>query len=90
MTNNKTASTCEPLVYELKKLNRATIVGEKTAGAMLNGEKFELYNNFVMYIPTADYYASDGYRIDQNGIRPNVETKSDEALDKVLNELIKD
>ena len=90
LTNNKTASTCEPLVYELKKLNRATIVGEKTAGAMLNGEKFELYNNFVMYIPTADYYASDGYRIDQNGIRPNVETKSDEALDKVLNELIKD
>ncbi len=90
LTNTKTASTCEPLVYELKKQNRATIVGEKTAGAMLNGEKFELFNNFVMYIPTADYYASDGFRIDQNGIKPNVETKSDEALDKVMNELIKD
>lgn len=89
LTNKKTASTCEPLVYELKKQNRATIVGEKTAGAMLNGEKFELFNNFVMYIPTADYYASDGFRIDQNGIKPNIETKSDDALDKVLNELIK-
>ncbi len=57
---------------------------------MLNGEKFELSNNFVVYIPTADYYTSDGYRIDQNGIKPNIETKSDDALEKVMNELIKD
>ena len=89
LINKKTASTCEPLVYELKQQKRAIIVGEKTAGAMLNGEKFDLFNNFHMYIPTADYYTSDGYRIEQNGVKPTIETKPEEALTKVLNELIK-
>ena len=90
LVNKKTASTCEPLVYELKQQKRATIVGEKTAGAMLNAEKFELFNNFYMYIPTADYYTSDSYRIEQIGVKPDIETKPEEALNKVLTELIKD
>ena len=41
-------------------------------------------------IPTADYYTSDGYRIEQNGVKPDIETKSEEALNKVLSELISD
>lgn len=85
LTNNKTASTCEPIVYELKKQNRAIIIGETTAGSMLNGEMFDLVNGFKMFIPTADYYSSDGYRIDQNGVKPNVETKSDDALNRAIN-----
>ncbi|MFN3917451.1 MAG: S41 family peptidase [Flavobacteriales bacterium] len=89
LTNSKTASTCEPIVYGLKQQKRATIIGEKTAGAMLNGELFELDKGFKMVIPTADYYASDGYRIDQNGVKPNIETKQEEALDYVMKNLIK-
>ncbi len=90
LTNKKTASTCEPIVYELIQQKRATIVGEKTAGAMLNAEKFNLYNNFYIYVPTADYYTSDGFRIEQNGVTPNVETKSEVAFQKVFTELIKE
>lgn len=84
LTNNKTASTCEPIVYELKKQNRAIIIGETTAGSMLNGEMFNLDNGFKMFIPTADYYSSDGYKIDQKGVKPNIETKSEEALNKAM------
>jgi C-terminal processing protease CtpA/Prc len=40
-----------------------------------------------MYIPTADY-TSDGCRIEQNGVLPDIETKS-ESIGKVINELIK-
>lgn len=89
LTNNSTASTCEPLVYGLKQQKRAIIIGEKTAGAMLNGEIFKLDKGFKMVIPTADYYTSDGYKIDQNGVKPNIETKQEEALDYVLKNLIK-
>ena len=89
LINRKTASTCEPIVYELKKQNRAVIIGETTAGAMLNGEMFDLSNGFEMFIPTADYYASDGFKIDQKGVKPNIETKSEEALNKAMN-LIED
>jgi C-terminal processing protease CtpA/Prc len=79
LTNKKTGSACEPIVYGLKQHKRATIIGEKTAGGMLNGEFFELEKGFSMYIPTADYYASDGFRIDQKGIKPNIKIKQEKA-----------
>lgn len=75
LTNKRTASTCEPIVYELQRQKRALIIGETTAGAMLNGEMFSLNENFKMFIPTADYYTSDGFKIDQKGVKPNIETK---------------
>lgn len=89
LTNGRTASTCEPIVYGLKQQKRATIVGEKTAGAMLNGEIFDLDKGFKMIIPTADYYTSDGYRIDQNGVQPDIEVKQEAALEYVISNLIK-
>lgn len=90
LTNQNTASTCEPIVYTLKKEKQATIVGEKTAGAMLNGETFNLSYDYTLIVPTADYVASDGYRIDQNGVLPDIEVPGAEALDYVLDNLISD
>lgn len=87
LTNNGTASTCEPIVYELQKRKRAVIAGEKTAGAMLNGEIFDLDKGFKMIIPTADYYTSDGFRIDRNGVKPDIETGQEDALKTVLDKL---
>lgn len=82
LTNKNTASTCEPIVYELQKQKRAVIIGDTTAGAMLNGEVFELEKGFKMFIPTADYYTSDGFRIDQKGVKPDV--FSEDPLKKAL------
>jgi hypothetical protein len=89
LTNKRTGSACEPVVYGFKQHKRATIIGEKTAGAMLNGEYFELERGFGMFIPTADYYASDGFRIDQKGVKPNIKVKQEKALDYVMKKLIK-
>lgn len=88
VTNHNTASTCEPIVYSLKEANRAVVVGERTAGAMLNGEFFELSNGFSLIVPTADYYTADGYRIDQNGVKPTIETAPETAIKYVLEKLI--
>jgi hypothetical protein len=89
LINKRTASTCEPLVYALKQHKLATLVGETTAGAMMNGEIFDLDKGFKMVIPTADYYTSDGYRIDRKGVAPDVPVKSAQALDYVEKNLIK-
>jgi hypothetical protein len=89
LTSRKTASTCEPLVYGAKQYKLATIVGEKTAGMMLNGEMFELSEGFRLFLPTAEYYTADGYRIDMNGVEPDVEIDAKQALDYVLENLIK-
>jgi len=88
ITNSKTASTCEPIVHGLKKVNRATIVGKTTAGAMLNGEIFKLNRGFSLYVPTADYYTTDGFRIDQNGVNPNIELESDDPIEYIMKQLI--
>lgn len=93
LTNSNTASTCEPIVYGLKQNGLATIVGETTAGAMLNAEFFNLNTGlnqypFQLVVPTADYYTSDGNKIDQVGVKPNYKVKSEKALDFVLEELI--
>lgn len=89
ITNNNTASTCEPIVYALKENGRATIVGKKTAGAMLNGEQFKLPSGFSVFVPTADYYAWDGYRIDQNGVKPNIELNKEDPVQYIDKEIIK-
>lgn len=84
LTDKYTASTCEPLVYGLKRSKRATIIGEKTYGAMLNGEIFRIGDSFKLWIPTADYYTADGFKIDKVGVTPDIAVEPADALKKAL------
>jgi len=84
LVNGATASTGEPLVYGLQRANLAVVIGEKTRGAMLNAEQFPLPGGYSAWIPTADYYAEDGYRLDQRGVRPDVRAKSANCLEVTL------
>ncbi len=89
LTSARTASACEPLCYNLKYYQKAILVGQTTSGAMLSGESFLLDNGWDLDVPTADYYASDGYRIDLKGVIPDYTTAKGEELDFVLNALLK-
>jgi len=84
LTNGNTASTCEPIVYQLKKTNRATIIGENTMGAMLSAAYFNIYDKYKLYLPIADFYTYDGVRLEGVGVAPNIEIKSENALNKAL------
>jgi len=84
LTNKYTASTCEPIVYALQQQGLATVIGEKTAGAMLNSETFDLINGFCVVIPTADYYTSDGYHIDKQGVNPDFYINSKLSLEYAM------
>lgn len=84
LTNKNTGSTCEPIVYAMKQYGLATLVGQTTDGAMLNGEKFTI-DGYALFMPTAEYYAADGFRIDQQGVSPDVALPADEdALEWTL------
>jgi C-terminal processing protease CtpA/Prc len=89
ITSGITASTCEPIVYGLKYTKRATIVGKQTAGAMLNGEHFDAGEGYSLFLPTADYYTVDGFRIDRQGVKPDYETEPSKAVEYILQNLIK-
>jgi len=88
LTDSKTASTCEPIVYVLKNTKRATIVGSNTAGAMLSAAPFLIFGKYKLILPIADFYTFDNIRLDQIGVTPDIETEPESALEKVL-ELIK-
>jgi hypothetical protein len=89
LTDSATASTCEPLVYGLQYYKKATIVGTTTAGAMLSKAPIDLENNYVLFIPLADYFTIDGKRIDKVGVEPNIKTKAADALTTVLDKIKK-
>lgn len=84
LTNSKTASTCEPIVYAFKNRKKAIIIGEKTYGGMLAASPFVASGKYTLIIPIADFYTYDGIRLDKVGVSPDIEVKSEKALDKAL------
>lgn len=84
LTNDLTASTCEPFVHLLKEQGVAEIIGEKTAGAMLSGSSFTLKKNMQLFIPVQDYVTAQGTRLDKLGVTPTVETTSEKAMETAL------
>ncbi len=84
LTNGRTGSTCEPIVYSLKNRKKATIVGERTYGGMLAACPFVVSGKYMLMLPVSDFYTYDGIRLDKVGVNPDIEVKSEEALNKVL------
>lgn len=84
LTNNKTASTCEPFVAGLKQNKNTSVIGEKTAGKMMQSEKFPIGQGFILTLPTSDFYTPDGIRLEGKGVKPAIETASDSALTYTL------
>jgi len=84
LTNKYTGSASEPFAYLIKKAGIATIIGEKTAGAMQSGEHIPLNKTFSLFVPAADYMTADGHRIDKVGVSPDIKVPSEEALNRTL------
>ena len=88
LTDKKTASACEPLIYGLKKQNNITIVGEKTAGAILSPAVFDVGGGYYALIPIAEYLTADGERIESKGIEPDIKIKPAKALDRIYRKIV--
>ena len=88
LTDNYSASATEPIAYFLKQHNLAVLVGEKTAGDMLSSTFIDIQDSWALVVPTADYYTSDRFRIEGNGVKPTIKVKSEKALEYVLDKMI--
>lgn len=84
LIDRRTASAAEPLAELLKRTGRATLIGERTAGAMLSSERIPLQAGLVLIAPTADYYTAEGHRLEGTGVAPHVEVNSAVALAEAL------
>ena len=77
-------------LFRGKKEDIGTLVGERSFGGMLSGQTFPLENNDIkVFLPIADFQTATGERIDKVGVTPDIEVPSEEALDYILEELIK-
>ena len=82
LTSSRTMSGAEQFSYDLKMLKRATIVGEKTAGAAHSGVFHRIDDHFGMGIretkPVNPFSEADW---EATGVDPDVQAKEADALE---------
>ena len=84
LVNNKTGSACEALAISAKENHLAKIVGERTIGRLLYMSFAKLDKDIALIIPSYDFISYNGYRVEKNGVEPDIKTKKGRELAKVL------
>lgn len=82
LTSDKTFSAAEEFAYNLQKLKRATIIGERTAGGAHNTFVKPLNTDFVIYIPygrAINPITKTNW--EKVGVQPDIEVASELALE---------
>ena len=71
LTNKTVRSGKEVLAYAFKKYRLGTVMGERTAGAVVAGKLFALSNKSILYLAVKDARV-DGERLEGSGVLPDV------------------
>ena len=87
LIDQESSSASEPLAYALKVAKRATVIGERTAGAMLTALPQGLRDGWVATIPRADFVTADGKRLEGVGVEPDVNTDPNDVFIAVADRL---
>jgi hypothetical protein len=80
LINEGTGSASELVAHTLKMTKRATLVGQRTAGALLTALPHPVGDGFIVTVPEADFIAADGTRIEGNGVEPDLRANGGEAM----------
>ena len=67
-----TGSASEMIVAALKDYRGATMIGTKSAGAVLASAMRPLEHGFLLQFPMMDYVTIKGRRLEGNGLLPDV------------------
>lgn len=82
LISKQAKSAGEEFVYDLKYLERGTIVGEQSAGAANFGEEFVAKGNFVVWVPVGTAInPMTKTNWEGIGVEPDVKVDADKALD---------
>lgn len=82
MTSKVTAGAAEEFIYIMKRLGRAMIVGETTAGASHPPKVFPVGESGIfLSIPTVHSVTATGRAWEGIGITPHIPTLADAALE---------
>lgn len=57
----------------MREYRGAKVIGTKSAGAVLASYMWPVAEGFTLQFPVTDYVTIKGYRIEGNGVKPDVE-----------------
>jgi hypothetical protein len=72
LVDERCGSTTEALAAVLQELHRVTVVGHRTAGAMLSSAEFPVVGGWVLRLPEADFRTPAGRQVEGTGVTPDV------------------
>ncbi len=89
LTSDRTFSAAEEFSYNLKNLQRATLVGETTGGGAHPVESVIFENKYMVIIPIARAINPiSGTNWEGTGVSPDIQIDADEALDMAIAEAL--
>jgi C-terminal processing protease CtpA/Prc len=90
LTSQRTFSAAEEFSYNLRNLERATLVGETTGGGAHPGGTRIATERFTVWVPTGRAINPiTGTNWEGTGVKPHIEVPADEALDVAHIEALK-
>ena len=72
LTSRATASAAEIFTHVLQHHGRATVIGQKTAGAVIYARNFALPGGGSLQVPVMDFVGLDGQRLEGRGVTPDI------------------
>ena len=89
LTDSRTSKISEVLVNILKTEKMAVIVGQKTNGSALLSERLLVNKEFELILPVAEFYLSDGKKMEKNGIEPDIDHTEADPIQYILKTFVK-
>lgn len=87
MVSKNTASAAEYFAFIAQEMGRATILGQKTAGAGNPVSKVS-FGDFFAFIPICEIKTKEGKSIEAKGVVPDIELKSNDWMNETINYII--
>src|SRR5258708_7146707 len=75
LMNHGTGSAAEGFAWGMKMQTKGTIIGTKTAGALLGAERFDLLGGWVLTVPTHAGWGPDGKQYIDKPVSPDIEVQ---------------
>jgi len=79
LVDRHTASACEIVAAFARENNLAVLVGEPTAGRLLDGDEFKLSGGYRVALPVGTYLTARGWILEGSPVQPDVHVPFDSA-----------
>lgn len=72
LMDEKCASTAEGLLSMVKEAKAATLIGQRTAGALLSARDIKVSGGWTLRFPEADFRTLGGINVEGRGVAPDI------------------